>query len=100
VNRLTIAVEALRASAELGLNVSDDIAVVGCDDIKFVGLISPALTTLRVPKYDISARSARMLLDRIRGRESEVLLRPELIVRESAPRTHDPSRTNTGGEDI
>jgi DNA-binding LacI/PurR family transcriptional regulator len=43
-----------------------------------------------------------MLLDRISGRggESEVLLRPELIVRESAPRTHDPSRTNTGGEDI
>jgi DNA-binding LacI/PurR family transcriptional regulator len=41
VNRLTIAVEALRACAEVGLNVADDIAVVGCDDKMFVGLLSP-----------------------------------------------------------
>jgi DNA-binding LacI/PurR family transcriptional regulator len=47
VNRLTIAVEALRACAEVGLNVADDIAVVGCDDRMFVSLLSPALTTLR-----------------------------------------------------
>jgi DNA-binding LacI/PurR family transcriptional regulator len=47
VNRLTIAVEALRACAEVGLNVAEDIAVVGCDDKMFVGLLSPALTTLR-----------------------------------------------------
>ena len=97
-----VAVGALKAFAELGLGVPADIAVVGCDDIMFARLLAPALTTLRVPKYGIGARSARMLLDRISGRggESEVLLTPELIVRESAPRTHDPSRTNTGGEDI
>ena len=55
------------------------------------GLLSPALTTLTVPKYDIGAR---MLLDRISGRsgQSEVVLRPELIVRQSAPRTHDPNK--------
>ena len=47
MNRLTIAVEALRACAEVGLNVAEDIAVVGCDDKMFVGLLSPALTTLR-----------------------------------------------------
>jgi LacI family transcriptional regulator len=97
VHRLTIAVEALRACAGLGLNVPDEIAVVGCDDIMFVGLLSPALTTLRVPEYDVGARSVRM---RGRSGESEVLLRSELIVRQSAPRTRDPSRPNTGGEDI
>jgi LacI family transcriptional regulator len=86
-----VAVGALRASAELGLGVPEGIAVVGCDDIMFAGLLSPALTTIRVHKYEIGASAARMLLDRIRGRrgESEVLLRPELIVRESAPRTED-----------
>ncbi len=85
----------------MGLNVADDIAVVGGDDKMFVGLLSPALTTLRVPKYDIGARSAGMLLDPISGRsgQSEVVIRPELIVRQSAPRTRDPCRTNTGGED-
>jgi LacI family transcriptional regulator len=67
---------------------------VGCDDIMFAGLLSPALTTLRVPKYDIGASAARMLLDRIGGRrgEDEILLRPELVVRASAPRMYETSR--------
>ena len=95
-----VAVGALRACVELGSDVPTDIAVVGCDDIMFAGLLSPALTTLRVPKYDIGASAARMLLNRIRGRrgESEVLLRPELVVRGSAPRTDGQSRTLEGGE--
>ena len=53
------------------MNVPDEIAVVGCDDIMFVGLLSTALTTLRVPEYDVGARSARMLLDRTSGRSGE-----------------------------
>jgi LacI family transcriptional regulator len=94
-----VAVGALRACAELGSDVPADIAVVGCDDIMFAGLLSPTLTTLRVPKYDIGASAARMLLDRIRGRrgESGVLLRPELVIRESAPGADGPSRALEGG---
>jgi LacI family transcriptional regulator len=89
-----VAVGALRACAEIGLDVPRDVAVVGCDDIMFAGLLSPALTTLRVPKYDIGASAARMLLDRIGGRrgEDEILLRPELVVRASAPRMYETSR--------
>jgi LacI family transcriptional regulator len=96
-----VAVGALRACAERGSDVPADVAVVGCDDIMFAGLLSPTLTTLRVPKYDIGASAARMLLDRIRGRrgESEVLLMPELVVRESAPRTDGAARSVEGGED-
>ncbi|MDQ3604183.1 MAG: substrate-binding domain-containing protein, partial [Actinomycetota bacterium] len=64
-----------------------------------IGLLWAALTTLSAPKHDIGTSVARMLLDRIRGRpgESEVLLKPELIVRESAPRIHYPSWTKRGG---
>lgn len=94
-----VAVGALRACAGLGSRVPDDVAIVGCDDIMVAGLLSPALTTLRVPKYDIGASAARMLLDRISGRggEDEVLLQPELVVRESAPGL-DPSETAEGRE--
>lgn len=83
-----VAVGVLRACDELGLRVPDDLAIVGCDDIMFAGLLSPSLTTLRVPKYDLGANAARMLLERIGGRdgENEILLKPVLIVRESAPR--------------
>jgi DNA-binding LacI/PurR family transcriptional regulator len=59
MNRLTIAVEALGASAWLGLNVPCDIAVVGCDDLMFMGPLSPTLTTLRVPKYDFGQDAPR-----------------------------------------
>ena len=94
-----VAVGALRACAESGLRVPIDVAVVGCDDIMVASLLSPALTTLRVPKYEIGASAARMLLDRIGGKrgENEVLLQPELVVRESAPRG-DKSQKIEGGE--
>jgi LacI family transcriptional regulator len=74
---------------------------VGYDDIMFAGLLSPAFTTIRVPRYDIGASAARMLLDRIGGRrrEDESLLRPELVVRASSPQTYasKPSQGEEGG---
>jgi LacI family transcriptional regulator len=93
-----VAVGAIRACGELGLKVPDDVAVVGCDDIMLASLLSPALTTLSVSKYDIGASAARMLLDRVAGRrgENEILLRPELAVRESAPRTDPPETVREG----
>lgn len=96
-----VAVGVLRACDELGLHVPEDLAVVGCDDIMFAGLLSPSLTTLRVPKYEIGENAARMLLERIGGRngESEILLKPELVIRESAPMAGS-SEHNEGGEDV
>jgi len=87
-----VAVGALRACAELDLRVPDDVSVVGCDDIMIASLVSPALTTLRVPKYEIGSEAARMLLDRIAGRydQTEVVLEPELVVRMSAPSANTP----------
>ena len=58
VNRLTIAVEALRACAVVGLRVAYDTAVVGGGDIMFVGLLSPALTTFGSAPQTQKAESA------------------------------------------
>jgi LacI family transcriptional regulator len=82
-----IAIGAMQACAELGLYVPDDIAVAGNDDILLAGLVTPALTTLRVSKYDVGATAAQMLFDRIDGRidRGEVIIKPELVVRASAP---------------
>ena len=82
-----VAVGALRACAELGLGVPEDVAVVGCDDIMIAGLVSPALTTLRAPKYEIGAYAARMLLESAGGgdMQAEIILKPELVVRASTP---------------
>jgi LacI family transcriptional regulator len=82
-----VAIGALQACRELGRRVPDDIALVGWDDIVLAGLVSPSLTTLRIPKSALGACAVQMLLDRIHGREAqaEVVFTPELVVRASAP---------------
>lgn len=81
-----VAVGALQACEELGVRVPGDLAVVGCDDIRLASLVTPALTTLRVSKYDLGAQAVKMLLERIEGKAAEeMLIKPELVVRQSAP---------------
>jgi LacI family transcriptional regulator len=83
-----VAVGALQACADLGYRVPADLAVVGFDDILLAALVTPPLTTCRVPRYDLGAQAMRLLLDQIGGCSdgcAEVVLRPELVVRASAP---------------
>lgn len=83
-----VAVGAMQACAELGLQVPDDIAIIGYDDIRLAALVSPALTTLHIPRAEIGAKSMQMLLEQIEVEAAEpkkVHLKPELIVRASAP---------------
>jgi len=81
-----VAVGALQACRDLGVRVPDDVAIVGCDDIPLASLVTPALTTVRISKFEIGAAAVRMLLDRVEGTSdrAEVVMHPELIVRASA----------------
>ncbi len=83
-----IAVGALRACAEHGRRVPDDVAVAGAADIVLAALVTPSLTTLNVDRLAIGAIAMRGLLGQLRegiGTCSTQVLRPELVVRESAP---------------
>ena len=83
-----VAVGVLRAAAELGRGVPQDLAVVGFDDIALAALVTPPLTTCRVPRHELGVRAVKLLLDQIRGESAgseEIVLQPELVVRESAP---------------
>jgi LacI family transcriptional regulator len=82
----TVAAAAIHACVRLGLRVPDDVAVVGNDDTPTAVVVTPALTTVRIPMYEIGVRAARMLIDRIRGgSNAEHVVKPELVVRQSAP---------------
>jgi LacI family transcriptional regulator len=83
-----VAVGALQACAELGLRVPDDVAIVGFDDAPLAALVTPALTTLRIPKYEIGADAARMLFERIQGQrnQAEIVHKPELVICQSTPK--------------
>lgn len=83
-----VAVGALQACSELGRQVPDDVAVVGYDDIPLAALVTPALTTCRVPRYELGSQTVSLLLDQINDCLDdceEIVLAPELIVRASAP---------------
>jgi LacI family transcriptional regulator len=83
-----VAVGALQACDELKRRVPEDLAIVGHDDIPVAALVSPALTTCRVPRYELGARAVNALLERLRdspGDCNQSILQPELVIRESAP---------------
>lgn len=83
----SMAIGAMRAIAERGLEVGRDVAVAGFDDIPSARGTTPPLTTVRQPIYDIGRRLAEMLIRLIHGdtlEESQILLEPQLIVRASS----------------
>jgi len=61
--------------------------VVGYDDITVASVARPRLTTIAQPKYEMGAIACRMLIDRLRAPGDPyqtVMLRPQLVLRESA----------------
>ncbi len=83
-----VAVGALQACTELNRKVPQDLAIVGHDDIPLAALVSPALTTCRVPRHELGTRAVEALLDRMKNCPvgcNPISLHPELIIRQSAP---------------
>ncbi|MDQ3242420.1 MAG: LacI family transcriptional regulator [Gemmatimonadota bacterium] len=65
-----IAIGALKAALAAGLRVPEDISVVGCDDIELAQLVTPELTTVKVPARELGGRAARLLIRTIEGKGS------------------------------
>jgi DNA-binding LacI/PurR family transcriptional regulator len=80
-----MAIGACRYAQDARLRVPDDLGVVGYDDVPLAALVTPALTTVRQPAFEMGRCAARLLLDRIAGRQTEPLpaLPAELVVRDS-----------------
>jgi LacI family transcriptional regulator len=83
-----MAIGAMMAIRDAGLEVPGDIALVGFDDIPIAKLISPPLTTIAQFEGKLGQRAAEMLFDRLHDQVSDVGRREEmpyqLIVRASA----------------
>jgi LacI family transcriptional regulator len=80
------AIGAMRAFSDAGLRVPQDVSVVGFDDVQAAAYMIPRLTTVRQPLRRMGEAAATSLLDRIANaniRPQEILVEPELIVRES-----------------
>ena len=81
-----IALGAMKAMAECGIRIPEDVSVVGFDDLPFAAISSPPLTTLRVPKQEIGRAAVRRLRDMIQdnnGNRQKVQVCTQFIERES-----------------
>jgi DNA-binding LacI/PurR family transcriptional regulator len=82
-----MAIGAMSALHALGRRIPDEIAVVGFDDIPVAAYSQPRLTTIRQPMQEVGRVAARLLMELIdhpEAKTQEILMKPELMLRDSA----------------
>jgi len=80
-----MALGAMDVLRDAGLQIPEDVAVVGFDDINAAVEAAPPLTTVRQPFDRISEEMVRLLLDVIDGKKPAAITIPtEMVIRESA----------------
>jgi len=79
----------LMAASEMGIKVPEELSIVGWDDLFASRLPQINLTTMRVPKRQLGANAAKLLLQRMANPSADIetrLVRPELVVRSTTGR--------------
>ena len=85
-----MAMGALRYLMEQGYRVPQDVALVGYDDIMVARMVTPPLTTVRQPVWELAGVAARLLIERIEHKDSmpeegqTVIMQSKLVVRASS----------------
>jgi DNA-binding LacI/PurR family transcriptional regulator len=82
-----IAIGVLQAAAAVGVDVPDEVAVIGFDDIPLAAWTTPPLTTVHQPILEKGEIAAQQLVALIAGEtpsELKTLLPTNLVVRQSA----------------
>lgn len=80
-----LAVGAMKGAKSLGLNVPDDLSIVGFDDIEISTVVSPELTTVHVPHQEMGAIAAQSLLQLTKDADApkQVELETHIVMRGS-----------------
>lgn len=82
-----LALSVLLTAGEMGVQVPDQLSVIGCDDVDYTTMWHPFLTTMRLPCYEIGRSGAELLLDAIASLSEhgrEIHLPYTMQVRESS----------------
>lgn len=83
-----LAIAALEELRSRDYRIPQDIAVIGFDDIEAAHLVTPPLTTMHIPLYEVGHRAAELVLASVQSGHSETprvdVLPVELVRRGSA----------------
>ncbi|GHO80037.1 LacI family transcriptional regulator [Ktedonobacter sp. SOSP1-85] len=82
-----LALGVMRGLLQRGIQIPNEMALIGYDDIEFASALSPALSSIRQPKYLLGRTATELLLDEMANREKHqhqhIIYQPELIIRTS-----------------
>jgi len=81
-----LALGCYQALDQAGLRCPDDLSVVGFNDMPFMDMLRPPLTTVAFPHYQVGTEAAQLLIDQLNGAPGRIkvlYLAPELIIRGS-----------------
>ncbi len=73
-----LAVSSYMAIHDRGLKIPDDISIVGYDNTEMASIVTPKMTTVAQPMYEMGVRAAELLMTRIK--EKNLKAEPKLIV--------------------
>jgi DNA-binding LacI/PurR family transcriptional regulator len=94
-----MAIGAMQAIQEAGLNVPRDCSVIGCNDSPIAAVTSPRLTSSRAPYCELAREAAQALIAQLSSEPAQPvkkLIPCQLIVRDSTslPAASTDSRVN------
>jgi DNA-binding LacI/PurR family transcriptional regulator len=80
-----MAIGALRACLERGLNVPRDVSIAGFDMTPSSGVVTPQITTVRQPIAELGGEALKAVFQLVEGKEcpKSKVLKAELVVRGS-----------------
>lgn len=80
------AAAAIKAASLLGINVPNELSVIGFDNLMIDEIISPSITSIQQPRFTLGSTACEFLIEKIAHPEipnKQYLLDTELIIRES-----------------
>jgi LacI family transcriptional regulator len=82
-----MAIGAMQGAREFGVATPAELSIVGFDDMAIASYISPGLTTIRQPAYEMGRMGTEILLDCIKKRAGgpvHKILETSIVIRESS----------------
>jgi LacI family transcriptional regulator len=82
----SMALGAIYAIQDAGLNVPKDLAIIGYDNREFTRIVRPRISTVVMPVYEMGRIAAEMLLSQItegKRDDDEIKVKGELIIRDT-----------------
>jgi DNA-binding LacI/PurR family transcriptional regulator len=85
-----LAIGVLAVSKELGIKIPSELAIAGFGNDDITKYVSPSITTMAQPSFEIGQLSAKLILKEINSEEDEEfvfeteIIKPNLIIRESS----------------